>query len=87
MQADFAVSFLFEALARRHMMTLHKSISTILADSPTQPMLYLLGFLNALEGGCMRTNGKLGFVFLTSEMRLSRLTSRSAGHQCCEPVI
>ena len=43
------------------------AIDKLLAAPHTQLALHILDFLAVLEGGCMLTDGKLGFVFITGE--------------------
>ena len=42
-------------------------IDNLLSESLTQLTLHIPDFLVMLEGGCMLTDGRLGFVFITGE--------------------
>lgn len=53
--------------AQRRRSTLHTAIDKLLTESPTQLALHIPDFLAVLEGGCTLTDGRLGFVFITSE--------------------
>ncbi|WP_236659443.1 hypothetical protein [Corynebacterium amycolatum] len=43
------------------------AVDKLLTESPTQLALHIPDFLAMLEGGCMLTDGRLGFVFITGE--------------------
>ena len=43
------------------------AIEKLLTESPTQLAFHIPDFLAVLEGGCTLTDGRLGFVFITSE--------------------
>lgn len=62
-----AVDSLRATGVRRRPSTLHAAIDTLLAEPPTQLSLHIPDFLALLEGGCMLTDGRLGFVFITGE--------------------
>lgn len=64
---DQAVDSLQSTGARRRPSTLHTAIDKLLTESPTQLALHIPDFLAMLEGGCMLTDGRLGFVFITGE--------------------
>ena len=71
---DQAVDSLQSTGVRRRPSTLHAAIDTLLAAidtllaaPPTQLALHIPDFLAVLEGGCMLTDGRLGFVFITGE--------------------
>lgn len=64
---DMAVDSLRAVGVRRRPSALRAAVDTILTTSPTQPTLHIPDFLAVLEGGCMLTDGRLGFVFLTGE--------------------
>ena len=64
---DQAVDSLQSTGARRRPSTLHTTIDKLLTESPTQLALHIPDFLAMLEGGCMLTDGRLGFVFITGE--------------------
>lgn len=54
--------------ARRRPSTLHTALDKLLTESPTQLALHIPDFLATLEGGYILTDGRLGFVFITSEI-------------------
>ncbi|MEH1560728.1 zinc ribbon domain-containing protein [Cutibacterium avidum] len=64
---DQAVDSLRAMGARRRPSTLHTAIDKLLTESPTQLAFHIADFLAVLEGGCMLTDGRLGFVFITGE--------------------
>ena len=64
---DHAVDSLQSTGARRRPSTLHRAIEKLLTESPTQLAFHIPDFLAMLEGGCMLTDGRLGFVFITGE--------------------
>ena len=64
---DQAVDSLQSTGARRRPSTLHMAIDKLLTESPTQLTFHIPDFLAVLEGGCMLTDGRLGFVFITGE--------------------
>ena len=64
---DQAVDSLQSTGARRRPSTLRAAIEKLLTESPTQLVLHIPDFLAVLEGGCTLTDGRLGFVFITSE--------------------
>lgn len=63
--ADQAVDSLRAVGVRRRPSMLRATIDTLLAVPPTQLTLHIPDFLAVLEGGCMLTDGRLGFVFVT----------------------
>lgn len=65
--ADLAVDSLRATGVRRRPSTLHTAIDKLLTESPTQLAIHIPDFLAVLEGGCMLTDGRLGFVFVTGE--------------------
>lgn len=65
---DMAVDSLRATGVRRRPSTLHTAIDLLLAAPPTQITLPLPDFLAVLEGGCMLTDGRLRFVFITGEV-------------------
>ena len=64
---DQVVDSLRATGVRRRPSTLHTAIDKLLTAPPTQITLHLPDFLAVLEGGCMLTDGRLGFVFITGE--------------------
>lgn len=64
---DQAVDSLCAMGARRRPSTLHTAIDKLLTESPTQLAFHITVVLAILEGGCMLTDGRLGFVFITGE--------------------
>ena len=62
-----AVDSLQSTGVRRRPSTLRAAIDKLLTAPPTQLALHIPDFLAVLEGGCMLTDGRLGFVFLTGE--------------------
>ena len=64
---DQAVDSLRATGVQRRPSTLHTAIDKLLTESPTQLALHIPDFLAVLEGGCMLTDGRLGFVFITGE--------------------
>ena len=64
---DQAVDSLCATGVQRRPSTLHTAIDKLLTESPTQLALHIPDFLAMLEGGCMLTDGRLGFVFITGE--------------------
>ena len=64
---DQAVDSLQSTGGRRRPSTLRAAIEKLLTESPTQLALHIPDFLAVLEGGCTLTDGRLGFVFITSE--------------------
>lgn len=64
---DQAVDSLQSTGMRRRPSTLRTAIDKLLTESPTQLALHIPDFLAVLEGGCMLTDGRLGFVFITGE--------------------
>ena len=64
---DQAVDSLQSTGARRRPSTLRAAIEKLLTESPTQLAFHIPDFLAVLEGGCTLTDGRLGFVFITSE--------------------
>lgn len=64
---DLAVDSLRARGVRRRPSTLHAAIDKLLAVPPTQLAFHIPDFLAVLEGGCMLTDGRLGFVFITGE--------------------
>lgn len=62
-----AVDSLQSTGARRRPSTLDTAIDKLLTESPTQLALHIPDFLAMLEGGCILTDGRLGFVFITGE--------------------
>lgn len=64
---DQAVDSLRAAGVRRQPSTLHTAIDALLAVPPTQLTLRIPDFLAVLEGGCMLTDGRVGFAFVTDE--------------------
>ena len=64
---DQAVDSLCATGVQRRPSTLHTAIDKLLTESPTQLALHIPDFLAVLEGGCMLTDGRLGFVFITGE--------------------
>ncbi len=52
---------------RRRSSALRAAIGKLLTAPPTQLALHIPDFLAVLEGGCMLTDGRLGFVFITGE--------------------
>jgi hypothetical protein len=64
---DQAVDSLRAMRARRRPSTLRTAIDKLLTESPTQLALHIPDFLAVLEGGCMLTDGRLEFVFITGE--------------------
>lgn len=73
---DMAVDSLRATGVRRRPSTLHAAIDTLLAAPPTQLALHIPDFLAVLEGGCMLTDGRLGFVFVTGEAVTLNLPQR-----------
>lgn len=76
-----AVDSLQSTGARRRSSTLRAAIDKLLTESPTQLALHIPDFLAVLEGGCMLTDGRLGFVFITGEVVTLDLP------QCWSPVM
>lgn len=64
---DQAVDSLQSTGVRRRPSTLHTAINKLLTESATQLALHIPDFLAVLEGGCMLTDGRLGFLFITGE--------------------
>ena len=64
---DQAVDSLQSTGVRRRPSTLRTAIDKLLTESPTQLALHIPDFLAVPEGGCMLTDGRLGFVFITGE--------------------
>ena len=64
---DMALDSLRATGVRRRPSTLRAAIDKLLTAPPTQITLPLPHFLAVLEGGCMLTDGRLGFVFITGE--------------------
>ena len=64
---DQALDSLRTVGVRRRPSTLHTAIDKLLTESPTQLALHIPDFLAMLEGGCMLSDGRLGFVFITGE--------------------
>ena len=64
---DQALDSLRTVGVRRRPSTLRAAIDKLLTVPPTQITLHLPDFLAVLEGGCMLTDGRLGFVFITGE--------------------
>jgi len=64
---DQAVDSLQSTGVRRRSSTLRTAIDAILTASAMQLTLHIPDFLAVLEGGCMLTDGRLGFVFITGE--------------------
>ncbi|MDU1352866.1 MAG: zinc ribbon domain-containing protein [Actinomyces sp.] len=64
---DLVVDSLKSTGVRRRSSTLRTAIDKLLTESPTQLALHIPDFLAVLEGGCMLTDGRLGFVFITGE--------------------
>lgn len=64
---DQAVDSLQSTGVRRRPSTLRAAIDKLLTAPPTQLALHIPDFLAVLEGGCMLTDGRLGFVFITGE--------------------
>ena len=64
---DQAVDSLRATSVQRRPSTLHTAIDKLLTESPTQLALHIPDFRAVLEGGCMLTDGRLGFVFITGE--------------------
>lgn len=64
---DQALDSLRMVGVRRRPSTLRAAIDKLLTAPPTQITLHLPDFLAVLEGGCMLTDGRLGFVFITGE--------------------
>ena len=64
---DQAVDSLQSTGARRRPSTLRAAIEKLLTESPTQLAFHIPDFLAVLDGGCTLTDGRLGFVFITSE--------------------
>lgn len=65
---DLAVDGLRSIGVRRRSSTLRNAVDTILTAPTTQLALHIPDFIAVLEGGCMLTDGRLGFVFLTGEV-------------------
>lgn len=65
--SSLACDCLHEAGAKRRPSTLRKRVDDILATHPSQLTIHLPDFLSVLEGGCMLTDGRLGFVFITGD--------------------
>lgn len=61
------IKVLRETGTRRRTTTLRDAIHEILAASPVNLVLHIPDFLDIFEGGCMLTDGRIGFVFLTGE--------------------
>ncbi|MDK8451510.1 zinc ribbon domain-containing protein [Corynebacterium mastitidis] len=73
---DLAVTGLRHAGIRNRATTLRKNIESIASKPPANLVLHLPDFLAVLEGGCMLTDGRLGFVFITGEAVTLELPQR-----------
>lgn len=95
--ADLAVNSLRATGVRRRPSTLRAAIDTLLAARPTELAIHIPDFLAVLEGGCMLTDGRLGFVVITGEavtldlpqrwspvMRAGELATTSASDRLAE---
>jgi hypothetical protein len=71
-----AVDSLRATGVRRRPSTLRTEIDKLLTESPMQLALHIPDFLAVLEGGCMLTDGRLGFVFITGEAVTLNLPQR-----------
>ena len=65
--ADLTVDAMRAIAVQRRPSTRCTAIDMLLAATPTQLAFHSPGFLAVLEGGCMLTDGRLGFVFITGE--------------------
>ncbi|MDU7238685.1 hypothetical protein [Actinomyces sp.] len=73
---DQVVDSLRATGARRRSSALRAAIDKLLTAPPTQLALHIPDFLAVLEGGCMLTDGRLGFVFITGEAVTLNLPQR-----------
>lgn len=79
---DQTVDSLQSTGARRRPSTLRTAIEKLLTESPPQLALHIPDFLAMLEGGCMLTDGRLGFVFITGEAVTLDLPQRWSPVMC-----
>ena len=64
---DMTVDSLRATGVRRRPSALRAAINKLLTEPPTQLALHIPDFLAVLEGGCLLTDGRLVFVFITGE--------------------